>query len=71
MLIPGKRRRRTNSKETGRIRTNFYDLIQAINEEVEPDQDALVTSTVMNIVESGKAKWIKYHRHPERIFLWH
>lgn len=37
-------------------RTTLYDVIMAINEEVPPEEDALVTETVLHLINTGQIK---------------
>jgi len=38
------------------IRTTLYELIEAIEDEVKPGEEELVTATVLDLMESGKIK---------------
>lgn len=38
--------------------TNLYDLIQAVSEEVEPGEEALITETVQHLFDTGKVKFV-------------
>jgi len=38
------------------VNTTLYELIEAINEELEPEDDWLVTDTVLDLIETGKIK---------------
>ena len=40
----------------GIVNTTLYELIEAINEELEPEDDWLVTDTVLDLIETGKIK---------------
>jgi hypothetical protein len=40
------------------ITTTLYDLIEAINTEVAPDEDELVTATVVHMLNSGRVKFL-------------
>jgi hypothetical protein len=42
---------------TRTIHTTLYDLIAAINEEVAPQEDHLVTATVVHLMNSGRVKF--------------
>ena len=45
------------------IQTTFYDLIEAVNETVKPEEDQLVAEIVMDLLNSGHAKFQNtYHR---------
>ena len=39
------------------INTTLYDLIKLVSEEVKPGEDRLVVQVVLDLIESGKAKW--------------
>ena len=71
MVAAGKGRNSANPNKIGCIRTTLYGLIQAVNEEVGSDQDALVVSIVMNLVQFGKVKWINYPTQLEKSIHWH
>ncbi len=36
------------------VQTTLYDLIMALQDEVSPDEDALVTAAVAHLMESGQ-----------------
>ena len=40
-----------------RIQTTLYDLIEAVNEIVKPNDDRLVTAVVMDMLNSGHANF--------------
>lgn len=40
------------------ITTTLYDLFEAIQSEVGPEDDALVTATVMDLLASGRVKFV-------------
>ena len=44
--------------EPSRITTTLYDLVAALNTEVEPADDHLVTAAVMHLVNSGQARFV-------------
>ena len=39
------------------IQTTFYELIAAINNEVEPEENWLVTEIVLDLIDTGKIKF--------------
>jgi hypothetical protein len=39
------------------IRTNLYDLIEAVNETIKPIDDQFVTEIVMDLLITGHAKF--------------
>ena len=39
------------------IQTNLYDLIEAVNENVKPNDDQFVTEIVMDLLITGHAKF--------------
>jgi hypothetical protein len=43
------------------ITTSLYDLVAAISDEVGPNEDDLVTATVMHILQSGRVKFLGDH----------
>jgi hypothetical protein len=45
------------------IRTTLYDLIEAINAEVEPEEESLVVATVMDLLESGRITFLTASEH--------
>ena len=40
------------------VRTTLYELIAAINEDVQPEEDWVVTDVVLEWFESGRAKFL-------------
>jgi hypothetical protein len=50
-------------KEPGIIKTTLYDLLEAINSEVSPEEDALVIATVMDLFKSGRVRFIGIQEH--------
>ena len=52
-----------NSLESARpavtpIKTNLYELIEAIDEEMEPGEEWLVAKTVLHLIDTGNAKFL-------------
>lgn len=45
------------SKDHTIIQTNLYDLIEAVNETVKPNDDLFVTDIVMDLLITGHAKF--------------
>lgn len=45
------------SEDNTIIQTTLYDLIEAVNETVEPDDNLVVTEIVMYILNAGHAKF--------------
>jgi hypothetical protein len=39
------------------IQTTLYDLIEAVNETVKPNEDRFVTEAVMDLLIAGKAEF--------------
>jgi hypothetical protein len=50
-------KKETKSKEV--IKTTLYDLIAAINSEVDPEEDYLVVATMMHLLQTGRVKFLK------------
>jgi hypothetical protein len=46
------------------IETTLYDLIAAISDEVAPDNDEMVTATLVHLLNSGA---VKFSRDPRNI----
>lgn len=44
--------------EVPRITTTLYDLVAALNAEVGPEDDHLVTAAVMHLINSGRTRFI-------------
>lgn len=42
--------------EAHTIHCTLYDLIEAISEEVEPGEERLIATTVLNLIELGKVR---------------
>jgi hypothetical protein len=47
----------TSSAPTS-ITTTLYDLVAALNAEVNPEDDALVTAAVVHIINANRARFI-------------
>ena len=45
------------------ITTTLYDLIEAINSEVSPEEDALVIATVMALLNPGGIRFLGEQDH--------
>ena len=39
------------------FKTTLYELIEAIAEEIKPEEERLVTETVLHLFETGKVKF--------------
>jgi hypothetical protein len=39
------------------IQTTLYDLIEALNEEVTPEDDKLINAVILDLVGSGRIRW--------------
>ena len=50
--------RAANFATTGTI-TNLYDLISALNKEIEPNHDNLISAIVADLIGAGQMKWIR------------
>jgi len=48
----------TTSSTPVRITTTLYDLVEAVNMEVSPAEDRLVTAAVMHLINSGRARFV-------------
>jgi hypothetical protein len=46
------------STEPTKITTTLYDLVAALNTEVEPADDYLVTAAVMHLINAGHARFV-------------
>ncbi|MBM3223670.1 MAG: hypothetical protein FJZ47_07720 [Candidatus Tectomicrobia bacterium] len=40
-----------------RITTTLYDLVAALNEEVDPEDDALVTAAMVHLINANRARF--------------
>ena len=40
------------------ITTTLYDLVEAINAEVGPDEDRLVTAALMHLINSSRVRFV-------------
>jgi len=47
-----------------RVRTTLYELIDAINEQVQPGEDGLVAAVVLHLFASGQIKFSCAFEHP-------
>jgi hypothetical protein len=45
------------------VKTTLYDLIEAINSEVSPEEEALVIATVMALLKSGRVRFLSDPEH--------
>jgi hypothetical protein len=45
-------------KEEGKVLTTLYELIAALNKEVHPEEDWIVTNAVLDLFETGRAKFL-------------
>jgi len=48
-----------DSTEEKTVSLTLYDLIETINNEVEPGEEEFVTAVVLDLIESGKVKWAR------------
>ena len=48
--------------------TNLYDLIGALNQKIEPNHDNLIATFVMDLIGTGKIKWIKPRKEFKRFY---
>lgn len=46
------------SAELNSVQTTLYELIAAINEDVLPEEDWMVTDAVLELFETGEAKFL-------------
>ena len=46
------------SSDPASITTTLYDLIAALNAEVDPEDDALVTAAVVHLINANRARFI-------------
>jgi len=42
-------------------RSTLYDLIEAIEDEIEQGEEELIAPVVLDLIESHKVKWIRRH----------
>jgi hypothetical protein len=40
------------------ITTTLYDLVEALNAEVDPEDDALVTAAVVHLINANRARFV-------------
>ena len=52
----------TTSTDTAPITTTLYDLVAALNAEVDPEDDALVTAAVVHLINANRAKFVGSHK---------
>ena len=45
-------------EEFNTVQTTLYELIAAINEDVLPEEDWVVTDAILELFESGRAKFL-------------
>ena len=46
------------SSDPASITTTLYDLVAALNAEVNPEDDALVTAAVVHLINSHRARFV-------------
>lgn len=46
------------SSDSESITTTLYDLIAALNAEVDPEDDALVTAAVVHLINANRARFV-------------
>jgi hypothetical protein len=46
------------SSDPSSITTTLYDLVAALNAEVSPEDDALVTAAVVHIINANRARFV-------------
>jgi hypothetical protein len=51
-----------DSPDPSAVRTNLYNLIEAMTDEAEPTDEDLIVAAVLDLTESGKIKWIRPRR---------
>lgn len=49
---------RQNGRGIISLQTTLYDLIAAINEEIMPEEDWAVTDAVLELFETGRARFL-------------
>ena len=47
-----------NGAEFNTVETTLYELIAVINEDVLPEEDSVVTDAILELFESGQAKFL-------------
>ncbi len=55
--------------EGATITTTLGELIGAINEEIEPEEDRLVAQVVLHLLESGRIKFLNPKGELELVWL--
>ena len=46
------------SSDSGSITTTLYDLVAALNAEVDSEDDALVTAAVVHLINANRARFV-------------
>ena len=46
------------------IRTTLYDLIEAIHDEVAPEEEGLVIATMMHLLSTGRIRFLREEERP-------
>ena len=46
------------SLDQASITTTLYDLVEALNAEVNPEDDALVTAAVVHLINANRARFV-------------
>ena len=48
--------------------TNLHDLIGALNKDIEPKQDSLITTFVADLIGTGQIKWKRPRKKIKRFY---
>lgn len=54
-------------QEAAMTTSSLYGLIEAISNEAEPGEEELIVWAVLDLLKSGKIKWVSGHRDLRRI----
>jgi hypothetical protein len=52
-------KKQSNCQIENTIETTLYELIEAISQEVEPEEDSLIAATVRHLTDTGKVKILR------------
>jgi hypothetical protein len=54
-------------QETEMRTSTLYDLIEVISDETEPGEEGLMVRAVLDLLKSGRIKWVNGNRELRRI----
>jgi hypothetical protein len=56
--------------EVARRQTRLFDLIAALQEEIHPSEDWIVTNIILHLFETGQVKFLQVNKTDALLFGW-